>query len=240
MSRSITGTGRVRIGEDTVSLQFTVPKGPCTPEALLPSAQALANQVTALGAARAERAGLKISCAKGCGACCRQLVPISATEARHLANVVAALPAERAADVRRRFEEALAKIESAALPGRGHPTTDKQAYREFSLAYFRQGVPCPFLQEESCSIHQDRPLVCREYQVTSPPSACAQLGSGGVRQVSVPVSIWSVYARSVSPQGTLDWMPLIEALRFAAANPTSEADRTGPQRVEALLQELKK
>ena len=240
MSRTITGTGRARIGEDTVSLQFTVPTGPCTAEALLPSAQALANQVTALGAARAERGGLKISCTKGCGACCRQLVPISPTEARHLANVVAALPPERAAQVRHRFEQALTKIESAELPKRGHPQTDRLAYREFSLAYFRQGVPCPFLHAESCSIHPDRPLVCREYQVTSPPAACAQLGSGGVRQVSVPVSIWSVFAQSVSPQGTLEWMPLIEALRFAAAHPKSDADRTGPQRVEALLEELKK
>jgi Fe-S-cluster containining protein len=197
MSRTITGSGRVRIGEDSVELKFSVPKGPCRPEALLPSAQALANQVSALGAMRVEREGLKISCAKGCGACCRQLVPISPTEARHLANVVAAMPAERAAEVRRKFEQALSKIEGAALPPRGHPVTDKAAYREFGLAYFRQGVPCPFLREESCSIHPDRPLVCREYQVTSPPAACAQLGSGGVRQVPVPISIWSVFARSV-------------------------------------------
>jgi hypothetical protein len=35
-------------------------------------------------------------------------------------------------------------------------------------------------------------------------------------------------------------MPLIEALRFAAANPRSEQNRTGPQRVEAMLEELKK
>jgi len=34
-------------------------------------------------------------------------------------------------------------------------------------------------------------------------------------------------------------MPLIEALRFAA-NPESERSRTGPQRVEALLRELKR
>jgi hypothetical protein len=35
-------------------------------------------------------------------------------------------------------------------------------------------------------------------------------------------------------------MPLIEALRFAAANPESDRGRTGPQRVEALLRELKR
>jgi Fe-S-cluster containining protein len=34
-------------------------------------------------------------------------------------------------------------------------------------------MPCPFLEDESCSIHPDRPLVCREYLVTSPAELCA-------------------------------------------------------------------
>jgi hypothetical protein len=88
----ITGAGKARVGEDTVELKFTVPEGACAPEALLPGAQALANKVAELGEARARSAGLKISCTKGCGACCRQMVPISPTEARHLAALVAALP----------------------------------------------------------------------------------------------------------------------------------------------------
>jgi Fe-S-cluster containining protein len=234
----ISGAGRVRIGEDTVEVKFTVPEGACAPEALLPGAQALANQVASLGEARTKREGLRISCTKGCGACCRQLVPISPTEARHLAALVTALPPERAAEVRQRFAEALSKIEAAGLPPYGHPATDKPAYREFGLAYFRQGVACPFLQEESCSIHPDRPLVCREYQVTSPAAACATVGAGEVRQVPVPVQVWAVFSRSVSPDGTVEWMPLIEALRFAAANPEPDRSRTGPQRVEAFLQEL--
>ena len=240
VSRMITGAGTARLGDDTVELKFTVPEGACAPEALLPDAQALANKVAALGEARARREGLRISCAKGCGACCRQLVPISPTEARHLAALVAAMPPERAAQVRQRFAEALSKMQAAGLLPHGDPFPDKLAYREFGLAYFRQGVACPFLHEESCSIHRDRPLVCREYQVTSPPAACAQLGSGEVRQVAVPVRIWSVFSRSVSPQGTVEWMPLIEALQFAAAHPKSDRSQTGPQRVEALLRELKR
>jgi len=234
----ISGAGRVRIGDDTVDVKFTVPEGACAPEALLPDAQALANRVAALGAARAQRNGQDISCAKGCGACCRQLVPISPAEARHLAHVVSTLPPQQAAEVRKRFAEALSKMEGAGLPPRPALTADKAAFREYGLAYFRQGVACPFLREESCSIHTRRPLVCREYQVTSPPAACAKLGNGQVRQVPVPAHIWTVFSRSVSPDGTLEWMPLIEALRFAEANPESDSNKTGPQRVEALLREL--
>jgi hypothetical protein len=35
------------------------------------------------------------------------------------------------------------------------------------VRYFLQGVACPFLEAESCGIHPDRPLACREYLVTS-------------------------------------------------------------------------
>ena len=184
----ITGAGRVRIGEDTVQLKFTVPEDTCPPEALLHDVQAFASQVAALAEERARRVGRRISCKTGCGACCRQMVPISPAEARHLAALVDALPPERAAEIRKRFNEALAKIDAASLPSRGNPDTEKPAYREFGLSYFRLGVACPFLEKESCSIHRDRPLVCREYLVTSPPAACAEPGSGQIRQVNIPVT----------------------------------------------------
>ena len=45
---------------------------------------------------------------------------------------------------------------------------------------------CPFLEEESCSIHPDRPLVCREYLVTSPAELCAGPTQEGVTPVAVP------------------------------------------------------
>ena len=48
------------------------------------------------------------------------------------------------------------------------------------------GVPCPFLEDESCSIHPERPLVCREYLVTSPAALCAGPTQEGVTPVAVP------------------------------------------------------
>lgn len=236
----ITGEGRVRIGEETVGVKFTVPEAACAPEALLPDVHAFASQVAGLAEAGMRRIGRRISCKAGCGACCRQMVPISPAEARHLAALVSALPAERAAEIRKRFSEALAKIDTAGLPPRGDPDTDKAAYREFGLAYFRLGVACPFLENESCSIHPDRPLVCREYQVTSPPAACAEVGSGRVRQVPVPVAVWAVFSRSASPDGSLEWMPLTEALNFVGAGAGPDLSRTGSERVESFLQELRR
>jgi len=240
MQDTITGSGQIRINGEPMNIAFTVPKGPCLPEALLPDAQRFANQLTDLAVARVERAGHRISCAKGCGACCRQMVPISPPEARHLAALVEAMPAAEAAQVRSRFAAAQEKVAASGLPAHGPPDGDQAAYRAFGLAYFSLGVPCPFLVEESCSIHRDRPLVCREYLVTSPPAACAALDSGQVKQIAPPSRVWAVFSRSTSPDGSLAWMPLIEALDFVAAEETPLPERTGPQYVEALLKELQK
>ena len=235
MGATITGQGQLKIDGEPMAISFTVPVDPCLPEGLLPDVQRFADQVTGLAERRARAGGRSISCAKGCGACCRQMVPISSPEARHVAGLVQALPTGQRETVRARFAAAREKMAAAGVAPQGHPDGDKAAYRDYGLAYFRQGVPCPFLEEESCSIHAVRPLVCREYLVTSPPAACAVLGSGQVRQVPVPLRVWAAYGRSASADGSLTWMPLIDALDYAAKNPAPVPDRTGPQHVEALF-----
>jgi Fe-S-cluster containining protein len=240
MSKKITGQGTLRIGGQAMQVRFTVPAGRCGADVLLPDLRRLAGQVTDHAVAAAERDGQRVSCAKGCGACCRQMVPVSPVEARELARLVAAMPPARAAAVRQRFAEARQRIEAAGLgPARGHPDDDKAAYRAHSLAYFSQRVPCPFLEDESCSIHPQRPLVCREYLVTSTPVACAAPGAGGVRMVPVSLNLWSVLSRAASDDGRLEWMPLIESLDYAASHPAPPPRRTGAEQVEAVLRQIK-
>ena len=240
MNASVTGSGTLRLAGAEVPFSLTVPEGPCEAEDVLPALWPLADQLTGIAEARAARDGNPVTCAKGCGACCRQMVPLSPPEARHIARVVEELPPERAAEIRRRFAAATTAMETAGVTPTGHPDEDKAAYRAYGLAYFRQGVPCPFLEEESCSIHPVRPLVCREYLVTSPPSACAVLGSGKVRQVPVVARLWAAFGRSQSPDGNLAWRPLIEALDTPPAgdSPQQAASMTGPGRAEAFLREL--
>jgi Fe-S-cluster containining protein len=241
MSKTVTGQGTLRIGGQVMPVRFTVPAGRCGAEALLPDLRRLATQVIDHAVAAVEQDGQRVSCAKGCGACCRQMVPVSPVEARELARIVAAMPPERAAAVRRRFADARQRMEAANLGStRGNPDDDQAAYGPYSLAYFRQGVPCPFLEDESCSIHPDRPLVCREYLVTTPPEACAAIGAGRVRRVPVPLSLWTVLSKAASDDGRLEWMPLIESLDHAASHPPKPSPRrTGPQYVESVLRLLK-
>ena len=78
----ITGTGQLRIGDLPLHISFTVPAGPCALGALLPGVQALADRIIDYCIAKAGQAGRPVSCQKGCGACCRQMVPVSPVEAR--------------------------------------------------------------------------------------------------------------------------------------------------------------
>ena len=61
--------------EHVFPLEFQL--GEQTIAGILPFAQQLTNELTALSIAQVESEGKRISCQMGCGACCRQLVAIS-------------------------------------------------------------------------------------------------------------------------------------------------------------------
>ena len=172
-----TATLRLKVGNLDIAHPITVPNAAVPATEVLPALQGLVNAV--VGAAT--EADLTISCRKGCAACCRHLVPISRTEGEALLALVDAMPKERRKAVRARFASAEAQITAAGLAepaGRGD--------QEMSLAYFALRLACPFLEDESCSIHPDRPLVCREHLVTSPAALCSGLAQEGVTPAPVP------------------------------------------------------
>jgi Fe-S-cluster containining protein len=109
------------------------------------------------------------------------------------------------------------------------------------LTYFAQGIPCPFLEEGSCSIYADRPLVCREYLVTSPAANCAQLIPGTVRCVPLPFQPSIAFQRlQDGPQAerSVRWVPLILAPEWAEAHPEEPAARPGPVWMNALVEKI--
>ena len=213
-----TATLRLSVGDLRIAHPITVPTGPVAAADVVPALQGLVNAVVA-----AAEAGKAISCRKGCGACCRQLVPISRTEAERLLSTVAAWPAERRARFAR-AESALAAADLKERKGRRD--------RELSTGYFALGIPCPFLEDESCSIHPDRPLVCREYLVTSPAELCAGPEQEGVMPVPVPKV--SPAARGLQDERE-DWFPLALLLDWAKRRPKAGAKRTGPEWIQRFL-----
>jgi Fe-S-cluster containining protein len=214
--------------------RLTVPAGPTQVRELLPLVQSLADAVVGAGVRTAEEGGETVSCKKGCGACCRQLVPVAEVEARRLRDLVEGLPEPRRSHVRARFAEARRRLEQAGL-------LEKLLRREqwaederqpVGLDYFRQGVPCPFLEEESCSIYRDRPVACREYLVTSPAENCARPSAESVRCVRLPLKVSGALNRMdpVPPAARfVRWVPLVLALEWADVHPDEPPPRPGPE-----------
>ena len=210
------------LGGDRFDAHVEVPAGDARPRDLLPAAYVLTEEIVGRGVQRVAQGGAAISCRKGCGACCRQVVPVSQPEARHLSDVVAALPEPRRAAVRARFTAARERLAaSGLLPRLQWPAELSDEDRQtLAVDYFQLGIACPFLEDESCSIYADRPLVCREYLVTTPAVNCARPREAPV--VRVPIagrpSVAMGQLEPTTGERGVWWMPLILALDWAAAD----------------------
>ncbi|HEX3727817.1 MAG TPA: YkgJ family cysteine cluster protein, partial [Pirellulales bacterium] len=170
--QSATATVEVelKIRDSRLRAKMSVPAGPIRLAELLPIVYRIADVVVDSAVDDVQGQGRQISCKKGCGACCRQLVPIAEVEARQIRDLVDGLPEPRRTEVRARFAVARQRLVDSGL---WQQLVDRVAwsddvFQEIGLQYFHQGIACPFLEDESCSIHADRPSSCREYLVTSP------------------------------------------------------------------------
>lgn len=225
-------------GEECV--EVPIPQGQQQVTAALPAARTLTAKITELAILEAEREGRSVSCRAGCGACCRQLVVVSPAEAQSLATLVAEMPAERQAIVRGRFEAALVHLEKVGLLDRQEPLGERHfilpdlpagapAAASLSARYWREQIACPFLEDESCSIHPERPLVCREYLVTSPAERCRDLFKEPVELVELPLHVPpAMVTLSNRVAGTpQESIPLVLSLEWAQAHPDALAGTSG-------------
>jgi Fe-S-cluster containining protein len=172
-----------------------VPTGWVPIAAIVPVLRGLGEGALALEERRALAAGEAVSCRKGCAACCRMLVPVSAPEAFALRERVRSLPEERRMALLAKVAEARARLEAAGLLERLAELgdTDRQLQDEDMEAvnrdYYALRLPCPFLEEEVCSIYEDRPAACRELLVTTPAEWCGDLLANPVRPLPVAVRV---------------------------------------------------
>jgi Fe-S-cluster containining protein len=131
-----------------------------------------------------------ISCKAGCGACCKQAVPVSIPEAFLLRDLVLSFPQEKRIQVLQRFEGIQKKLVEHAGELDAKADEDwNDKLRRIGIRYFEFGLDCPFLENQSCSIHPYRPTVCREFLVTSPAEACATLISPEITGVPMAINM---------------------------------------------------
>ena len=111
---------------ERLDVSVTTPAGPVTTTVevstgfvpvtqIVPLLRRLGAQAQALEQDRTTANGLCISCARGCAACCRMLVPVSAPEAFALRDMVATLPEARREAIQRALADTTARLERAGL-----------------------------------------------------------------------------------------------------------------------------
>ena len=112
---TISADVKLSVAGQSLNLRLTVPVGQTKPTRLLPVLRSISESLVNAVESRARAEGFQVSCKKGCGACCRQLVPISETDARRLRELVAGMPEARKTAVLARFEDAKQRIGAAGL-----------------------------------------------------------------------------------------------------------------------------
>lgn len=222
-----------------------VPAGRTTLTQLLPIIQNLENAIIGRVAQEAVEAGRSISCGPGCGACCRQMVPVSLFEAEALTDWVRSLPAERRAELEQRFHRALLALREAGVIDKivdEQWMEGKEKTLQLGIDYFHAGVPCPFLENESCGIHPIRPLACREYLVTSPPELCRDPSVHAVSGIKLPLKLSrALYAFGQQlEQDRRGWIPLVFLLAWgkSGVRPGDYVADGGEQMLKKFLEQL--
>ena len=164
------------VGTHRIAASMPKPAERITPDKLLPLINQLVDAEVEARSAEESAAGRKISCTKGCAACCRaQPVPITPPEIRRLQLLVANLPDERRQVVMQRFADNVQKLMTAGLLEEYfRPRDELNSDRALEIArrYIGLRLVCPFLENDSCSIYEQRPFVCRQYLVRSDPELC--------------------------------------------------------------------
>lgn len=178
-----------------LEVEAPLPAGTVTAAEFLPLVHAVVSAVVARSAERVEAGigglpGKPITCAKGCAACCkRQPVPTALPEAEALRSLVDRQAPARREELRARFEATARCVEESGLGPRMRmeiASTPEQA-RAAVQEYMQLELVCPFLENESCSIYENRPMACRMYLVTSPASLCTDPLGQPVEVLSMPL-----------------------------------------------------
>lgn len=230
-----------------VHAQAEVPAGFVSVSSIVPALRDVGERAIALEQSRAEASGLAISCRMGCAACCRMLVPVSPPEAFALHDVVQRLPEPQRQHLRGKFEATRACLEEAGLWTRLSEVadTDRQLSDEdmeqINRDYYALRLPCPFLENEACSIYAERPAACRELLVTSPAELCQDIVRNPIRPIPVPLRMGTVlgmlWAELVG--GPVRLIPLPLALGWAERFGEARKRRwKGPELLEKAMDKV--
>jgi Fe-S-cluster containining protein len=210
-------------------IQCKVRVGPTRLLELLPLARSLSAELVSIAAEHARGEGKEVSCRKGCTHCCRQLVPLSPLEAKRIADIVEGMPKKRRNAIRERFVRLIEPLEREGLldpkapAGRralqSRETSASAAWDDVSRRYYELRLDCPFLENDLCSIYDERPLACREYNAVTDPALCEAFDPN-IEALPRPLPMGEVLTKVASEITGEDFqgIPLALALEWARSH----------------------
>jgi Fe-S-cluster containining protein len=240
----VTGKIQLLVDDTLFEMQLTVQANPVKPHKMLPVFQQVTNLYAEMGIAATKSEGKSISCKKGCTACCYHMIGLAEFETYHITEIIEGMPEPQQSEVKERIKKALAHFTETGWIERFENCADysnKESLEVF-LDYFKEGVPCPFLVDEACSIYDDRPLMCREYLVTSPAENCSNPTKENINLVNLPVRpsgnlLELGQKKSLSE---LNVIPLIMSLKWIETNPNNFPEKTGEEWMTDFFQSITK
>ncbi len=242
MKNTIPANIRLKLYGKQLELNLNVPAKPVKPERMLPVLHHITNKFVDTGIEAFIRKGETISCQAGCGACCRQPVPLAEFEAYQIAELVEKMPEPQRSKVKGKFADACDRLEKIDWfnridNARNAESDSKEETRKVAIEYFYQNIACPFLENESCSIHPQRPLSCREYLVTSPAENCKNPSAGNIDHIDLKFKISQIvrnlWGRRNAKKG--GFVTMTNSLEWVKKNPNNFSKKTGKEWLDDLF-----
>jgi len=185
---------------------------------LVPLARMLSTRIGTRTINQATSAGTSVPCRKGCGACCKYLVPLSVPEALCLGRQIGPLLEKRNATV----AQGLATAANCILEGWSESRFSHDApnysgsepdIESVGQWYAELGLNCPFLCDGLCTIYDTRPIACREHTVLGTSGDCDGFHPGCGNHLRMPVRVLDALAQLAARMEQTDvqavMMPLV-------------------------------
>lgn len=176
-----------------------------------------------------------VSCRSGCVACCNQPVPVGPAEIARIMAGIDALDPATGERVHAQIAAAATSLRAAGFASTDLIEQDPSERPAYAARYFSQGVPCPILDGDTCSLRDERPLVCRDYLVTSDPEHCASFDHERVVRIRRTDDVYDNFRRIESEAGSEGPFMLALALDEVIAEPAP----FGRSSVVTVVQQLR-
>lgn len=235
MKDSVNANIQIKLYGKPVELNLSLSAEPVKPTRMLPVLQKITNKFVDTAIEAFLKENEEISCKAGCGACCRQPVPLAEIEVYQIVKLVEDLPEPRRTKIKQKFADACRQLEKIDWFNRlenifnSSSSSKKSEIQDLALEYFAQNIACPFLEDESCSIHPNRPLSCREFLVTSPAENCQNPSPENIRHVEMKFKVSNIVRGLWKTKNLInkDVVTMIYALEWAKKHPDRFGKKTG-------------